>query len=103
MMLKIERQDVSTRLDAGGKIARFLDAALEDGDAATIAAATAQVAQVKGMIAKHSGRLRNNLLPTLRSNGNPEFDAVVRLTKAMGSDLRVTSQASTPLEIIAAS
>ena len=102
-MLKIEKRYVSKRLDASEKIARFLEVVLEDGDAATIAAATAQVAQVKGMIAKHSGRLRNNLLPTLRSNGNPGFDTVVHVTKTMGLDLRVTPQASTLPEIIAAS
>lgn len=104
MTLKTEQWDVSKHLDSDEKIALFLEAIFEDGDAATIAAAIGEVARVKGMgqIAKDSGLSRENLHRALSSDGNPEFGTIMRVIHAIGFDLRVTPHVGPLPKIISA-
>lgn len=105
MTLKTEKWDISNHLDTDEKIALFLEAVFEAGDAATIAAAIGEVARVKGIsqIAKDSGLSRENLYRALSGDGNPEFGTIMRIIRAIGFDLRVAPHADPLAEIISAS
>ena len=76
-------------------IAAYLDAALEDGDAALIKAALSDVARAKGMgeIAETTGLSRTSLYKALSQDGNPEFMTVVKILLALGLRVGVRSAA----------
>ncbi|KZD04917.1 addiction module antidote protein [Oceanibaculum pacificum] len=78
--------DASEHLDSAEAIAAYLDAAMEDGDPALIAAALGDVARARGMtqIAKDTGLARESLYRALSADGNPEFSTVLKVLKAMG-------------------
>jgi probable addiction module antidote protein len=68
----------------------YIEAALEDGDAAVIAAALGDVARARGMsdVARKAGLGRESLYKALSPGGNPEFSTVLRVLKALGLRLR---------------
>ena len=61
-----------------------MEAALEDGDPALVAAAL-------GDIARETGLGRESLYKALSPEGNPEFAAVLKVVKALGLRLRATT------------
>jgi probable addiction module antidote protein len=71
-------------------ILAYVDAALEDGEAAIIAHALGDVARARGMtdIARQCGLGRESLYKSLSKQGNPELATVLEVLKALGIRLR---------------
>ncbi len=84
--------DPARYLESREDIVAYLDAALEEGDPALLAAALGDVARSKGMteIARETGLGRESLYKALSSDGNPEFGTILRVVRALGLRLRVT-------------
>jgi probable addiction module antidote protein len=94
MAVKTKRWDPTEHLDSEEAIVAYVDAALEDGDPALIAAALGDVARARGMsqISRETGLSRESLYKALSADGNPELSTVVRVMKALG--LRLTASAA---------
>ena len=67
-------------------MAAYLEAALEEGDPALVAAALGDIARAKGMaqIARETGLGRESLYKALSPEGNPEFATVLKVVRALG-------------------
>jgi probable addiction module antidote protein len=85
-----KKWDAADYLNDDEDVIAYLDAALEDGDAAVIAAALGDIARAKGMtgVAKDAGLGRESLYKALSSEGNPELATVMKILKALGLGLR---------------
>jgi probable addiction module antidote protein len=84
--------DAAEHLDGPEAIAAYLDAAMEDGDPAVIAAALGDIAKARGMtqIARETGLSRESLYRALSPEGHPEFATILRVVKALGLRLGAT-------------
>ena len=73
-------------------IAAYLEAALQEGDAALIAAALGDIARAKGMsqIARDAGLGRESLYKALSAEGNPEFATIMKVIAALGLQLHAS-------------
>lgn len=91
MALKTTLFDLAEYLDSPEMIASYLEAVLEDGDPALIAAALGDVAKAKGMtqIAKDAGVTRDSLYKSLKEGGNPTLSTVVNVLRSLGLTLSV--------------
>ena len=93
-MAKTDTQpwDPAKHLETKEDIAAYLEAALEDGDAALIAAALGDIARSKGMtqIARDTGLGRESLYKALSIEGNPEFATILKVCRALGFRLQVS-------------
>jgi probable addiction module antidote protein len=80
-------------LTAEEDMAAYLEAALEDGDPALIAAALGDIARAKGMseIARETGLGRESLYKALSPDGNPEFSTVLKVVRALGIRLHAAA------------
>jgi probable addiction module antidote protein len=83
------RFDVVDHLKTEQDIALYLEAVLEDGDAATIALALGDVARARNMsqLARDTNITRQGLLKALSKDGNPSLDTVLKVTRALGLQL----------------
>ena len=72
--IKTRPWDPAEHLTTEGDMAAYLEAALEDGDPALIAAALGDIARAKGMsqIARETGLGLESLYKALSPDGNPE-------------------------------
>ena len=90
---KIETRlwDAAEHLESEEDMAAYLDAALEDGDAAVVVAALGDIACAKGMtqIARDAGLGRESLYKALSTTGNPEFATVLKVVRALGLQFHV--------------
>ncbi len=90
---KIETRpwDAAEHLESEEDMAAYLDAALEDGDAAVVVAALGDIARAKGMtqIARDAGLGRESLYKALSTTGNPEFATILKVVRALGLQFRV--------------
>src|SRR4051794_10146529 len=86
MPLETMPWDVAEHLDNDEAIAAYVDAALEDGDPALIAAALGDIARARGMaqIASETGLSRESLYRALSAKGNPEFGTILAVMRALG-------------------
>ena len=86
MALATKPWDPAEFLDSDEAVAAYIDAALDDGDPALVAAALGDVARARGMsrIANETGMSRESLYKALNEKGNPEFGTVLRVMKALG-------------------
>jgi probable addiction module antidote protein len=77
-------------LDTEEKMALYLEVALEENDAALVAAALGDIARAKGMsqIALDTGLGRESLYKALSSDGNPSFATILRVVSALGLRLQ---------------
>jgi probable addiction module antidote protein len=77
-------------------VVAYLDAALEDGDPAVIAAVLGHIARSRGMteIAKKAGMGRESLYKALSKKGNPGLGTLLKVVHALGYRLTVTQQAA---------
>ena len=91
MAVATTRWDITEYLDSDERIAGYLDAVFEDGDPALIKAAIADVARAKGMteVATKSGISRAGLYKALGENGNPSFETIAAIMKAIGVRIAV--------------
>lgn len=85
--------DVMEHLETEEDMAAYLEAALEDGDPALVAAALGDIARAKGItqIARETGLGRESLYKALSPEGNPEFATVLKVIKALGLKLHATT------------
>src|SRR5512147_3086139 len=91
--LKTTKWDVVDYLKTDQDMAEYLEAAIEDGDPALIAAALGDIARAKGMtqVARKAGMGRVSLYKALSPNGNPEFATVLKVVKALGLRLHAAT------------
>jgi probable addiction module antidote protein len=85
--------DITRYLDSDEAIAAYIEAALEEDDAALLAAALGDVARAKGMtqIARETGLGRESLYKALSPEGNPEFGTVQKVMRSLGLKIHVTA------------
>jgi probable addiction module antidote protein len=78
--------DPSEHLKDEEDIAAYLDAILEENDAALLAAALGDVARARGMseIAQKAGIGREALYKALRRGASPRFETISRVCQALG-------------------
>lgn len=83
--------DVAEHLETEADMAAYLDAALEDGDAAFVVAALGDIARAKGMsqIARDAGLGRESLYKALSTTGNPQFGTILKVVRALGLQFHV--------------
>jgi len=83
--------DAASDLKTDEDIANYLEAVLEDGDPALVAAALGDIARAKGMsqVARDAGLGRESLYKALSADGNPEFATVLKVIHALGLKLKV--------------
>jgi len=81
--------DPAEHLENEGDMAAYLEAALEEGDPALVAAALGDIARAKGMsqLARDTGLGRESLYKALSATGNPEFATVMKVVAALGLKL----------------
>jgi len=81
--------DPADHLKTDEDMAAYLEAALEEGDPALIAAALGDIARAKGMtqVARDTGLGRESLYKALSATGNPEFATVIKVVSALGLQL----------------
>jgi probable addiction module antidote protein len=86
--------DIAESLDSDERIEAYLEAALEEGDAALVAAALGDIARAKGMteIARQTGLGRESLYKALSPEGNPEFSTILKVVRALGLRLHASSE-----------
>ncbi len=84
--------DPAEHLETEEDMAAYLEAALEDGDSALVAAALGDIARAKGMsqIARETGLGRESLYKALSAEGNPEFATVLKVLRSLGLRLHAT-------------
>lgn len=86
--------DVAEHLKTEEDMALYLEAALEEGDPALVAAALGDIARAKGVaqIARKAGLGRESLYKALSPEGNPEFATVLKVVRALGLRLHATTK-----------
>ena len=92
-MKNTTKWDASEYLATEEDMAAYINAALEDGDISVIAAALGDIARAKGMtqLSKETGITRDGLYKALSPTGNPSFDTVHKVMKALGLKLDVVA------------
>jgi probable addiction module antidote protein len=98
MTVKTKRWDASEHLDSEEMIFAYMNAALEDGDPALVAAALGDIARARGMtsIARAAEVSRESLYKALSAEGNPEFATVLKVMKALNLKMSVTTAEGRP-------
>lgn len=88
--------DAAEHLETAEDMAAYLEAALEEGDPALIAAAMGDIARAKGItqISRETGLGRESLYKALSPEGNPEFATVLKVLRALGLRLHATAAQS---------
>ena len=88
--------DAVEHLKSDEEMAAYLEAALEDGDPALVAAVLGDIARAKGMseIAREAGLGRESLYKALSPGGNPEFATILKVVRALGLRLHATAEHS---------
>lgn len=91
MAIETKAWDVTEYLDSPEMIAAYLDAAMEENDAAFLAKAVGDVARAMGMsaLADKAGLKRESLYKALSEKGNPTLDTLTKVFGAMGLRLTV--------------
>ncbi len=86
MAIKATRFDAADYLTDKETQQYFLDEALETNDTADIIRALATIARAQNFskLARDADITRQGLVKALGPDGNPSFDTIVRLVKAMG-------------------
>jgi probable addiction module antidote protein len=96
-MVTVAKWDATEVLTSPGRIAAYLEVALQDDDPEVLKVALGNIARAKGMaeVAKKAGIRRTSLYRALSPEGNPEFATVAGVLKALGLRLSVTQEGST--------
>lgn len=89
--IQTQRFDAARFLRNEEDMAELLQAAMDDGDAAVLAAALGAVVRAKGVasIAQEAGLQRESLYKALRENAQPRLDTVVRVLGAVGLQFKI--------------
>jgi probable addiction module antidote protein len=90
--IRTTKFDAADHLHTVEDMAAYLEACLEEpgADAAFIAKALGDIARAKGMsqVARETGLSRESLYKALSGDRSPEFDTVLKVTRALGLRLR---------------
>jgi len=91
--LKTRRFDAAEYLKSEKACAEFIQAAFEEGEPADIARAFGVVARARGMtkLAQETGLTREALYRMLSEDGNPTLGTLLKVSKAMGLQLKVSA------------
>ena len=93
MATKLKDYDVADHLRTPEEMAAYLEACITEaeGDTSFVVKALGDIARAKGMtqIAKVTGLGRESLYKALSAEGNPQFDTIVRVAKALGLEISV--------------
>lgn len=94
--VSLKKWDVVEHLNTEEDMQLYLDACMEEGDPALIAAALGDIARARGMtqVAHDTGLAREALYRSLSGQGNPEFATILKVIDALGLRLRVSSKAA---------
>ena len=87
--------DVTEHLNTQEDAHLYLEACAEEdpGDGSLICAALNDIARAGNMsrLAREAGMSRKGLYKALSEDGNPTFATVMRITRALGMNLRITA------------
>ena len=87
--------DAAEHLSSREDARLYLEACAEEdpGDGSLIRAALNDIARARNMsgLAREAGLSREGLYKALSKDGNPTFTTVMRITRALGLQLRVTA------------
>jgi probable addiction module antidote protein len=88
--------DPADHLETEEDMAAYLEAALEEGDPALVAAALGDIARAKGMtqVAREAGLGRESLYKALSPSGNPELATILKVVAALGLQLHAAPAAA---------
>ncbi|MCY3877236.1 MAG: putative addiction module antidote protein [Rhodobacteraceae bacterium] len=96
MTEKFTRWDAVKHLRSREDMRLYLEACAEEdpGDGSLIRAALNDIARAGNMsgLAREAGMTREGLYKALSENGNPTFATVMRITRALGMQVRITVQ-----------
>lgn len=86
MEVKFSRYDTTDYFKTEDDITAYLDAVMEDGDSALIAAALGDIARARKLsqLARDVGMSRQGLDKALSGDGNPSLTTVVKVAQALG-------------------
>jgi probable addiction module antidote protein len=89
MTISTRPWNAAAALDSPERIALYLEAAFQDGDAQLIAAALGDAARAYGMtrLAQDTGLAREALYRALSAEGNPELATVLKVLDVFGVKL----------------
>ena len=95
---RTRKWDPAEHLRDDAEIAAYLEAALDEGDPALIAAALGDIARAKGMsaIARRTGLGRESLYKALSPGGNPELSTLLKVIRALGLRLHAARAPKPP-------
>ena len=95
MRTPVTRFDAAEYLKTPEDMVAYLDACFEEdtGDGVLIRAALNDIARARGMtqVARDTGLGRESLYKALGSQGNPEFATIIKVMKALGLKINVSS------------
>ena len=88
--------DPAEHLETDEDIAAYLEATLEEGNPALVAAALGDFARATGMtqLARETGLGRESLYKALSPSGNPEFATIMKVISALGLKLHAAPAGS---------
>jgi len=92
--MKTAQYKTSDYLKTQDDIFYYIDAALEDGKKEVLLEALRNIAKAKGgmtSLANETGLNRESLYKTLSENGNPRYETLTAIIKALGFRLSVTA------------
>ena len=91
---KYSRWDAAQYIRSEEEARLYLEACAEEdpGDGSLIRVALSDIARARNMssLARKVGMTRQGLYKALSTEGNPSFATVMRITRALGMDLRIT-------------
>ncbi|WP_186184644.1 addiction module antidote protein [Burkholderia gladioli] len=96
--VKFSRYDTVDYLQTEEEIAAYLDAAVEDGDPALIAAALGDIARARNIsqLARDTSMSREGIYRALSGDGNPSFATVMKIANALGLRISFRPATSSP-------
>ena len=92
MAIKVSAWDASEYLETEEDVAAYLNAVMEEGDPTLLQAALGDIAKARGMssIARDAGVSRESLYKSLSASGNPSFQTISKVTRALGLQVAFT-------------
>jgi len=92
--LKLKRFDIDEHLTTEEDMQLYLEACIEEdvGDGALVRTALGDIARARNMteLARKVGVSREGLYKALSEKGNPSFALMLKITRALGLELRIT-------------
>lgn len=93
MNMKTSKFNIADYLDDDEMISEYLSTVLEEGDSSDVVIAIGHVAKAIGMtkIAEKTGLSRPSLYKALSEDSKPQFDTIVKVLRAIGGQLHISS------------